>query len=414
MRVSTALLIRNLISKLHPPTPVTAQESQKLLRLLDTSFKQKLNANHPSPRPVADTPSSEVPLLGTSEATALHLNSVLHHPLLEASKSPGAVEASRCQSAVSRFTEAVESGSVDNLLLQTCCKQYLHGLQLGDRVAPHLKLGDKIDAWLASVSDAEKAHFLVQPSYTIPFVLPVMYRDKLEQVVWGWLHTLYSRPWLVKTSPSFENQRHLYAEDFVVSEMIYAALRSNDLQYAVQQYIKASEYRASSLPQASQTPPEPLKRSWIRVSQAILPRRQRHGITSSVYDSLLKYCVAFESGTSVITRGFLELYHPEKPSSSSLFSELFDTGPLSEAQITWCHKGSARKQRAISSAILDAAELALKEGNPVHAQAFLDLTTRLWPSVFVSTESTQPVHRLARAREDYLTNEPWTAALALS
>ena len=47
MKASTSSLFRSLASKIHPPLPLNPRESQKLLTLLNSSFRHQLNKEHP-------------------------------------------------------------------------------------------------------------------------------------------------------------------------------------------------------------------------------------------------------------------------------------------------------------------------------------------------------------------------------
>lgn len=72
MKTAVAHTIKSLTSKLHPPLPVSTRESQRLLTLLNASFKHQLNRQHS-----ADSSSNE-------HYANLHLQSILTNPLFNA------------------------------------------------------------------------------------------------------------------------------------------------------------------------------------------------------------------------------------------------------------------------------------------------------------------------------------------
>lgn len=48
MRVTNPLLLKSLISKIHPQLPLNARESDQLLNILKTSFRKHLDVVHPT------------------------------------------------------------------------------------------------------------------------------------------------------------------------------------------------------------------------------------------------------------------------------------------------------------------------------------------------------------------------------
>ncbi len=105
MKVSAVLALRALASKIHPPLPLTPRESQQLLSLLTTSFREQLNREHPSSRADdgGETPHNPVPApqgksiklrpsIGASSSarassygsTDRHFQSILKNPLFAA------------------------------------------------------------------------------------------------------------------------------------------------------------------------------------------------------------------------------------------------------------------------------------------------------------------------------------------
>ena len=66
---------RSLVSKLHPPLPMSPKDSARLLNLLNASFKQELDRRHPETS------------LDNEHGIHLHLRSLLTNPLLDGRKN---------------------------------------------------------------------------------------------------------------------------------------------------------------------------------------------------------------------------------------------------------------------------------------------------------------------------------------
>jgi hypothetical protein len=419
MRVSTVRLVAlKFLSKLHPRTAPTTQESVKLLNLLEDAFNHKLDGRHPSPRAAAGSIEAKLPLPNTSQAADLHLKSLLHHPTFEGTNTTSeAAHRNLCLSATSRFTAAMQVGQVDERLLEDCCHQYRQGLRRGEMPGPSHRLGQKIAAWQASLTDAQNRWFFVEVPRASSSIVPILMKDGLEHVAWQWLSTLYARPWgLDHSQQTADLNRHLYAEDMLISRMLHEyCYRYRRPEAAVQHYVQASAYRAANLSSEVHPTHDRLLISWKIISTAILRLKNQHGVPTQLYDSLLQYSAP--RGKGQLIQGLLGLYHPSNPSSKLLFQDLQHNGISLKGRKDSLRLNSAHKD-TFSGHILDAADLALKEGNPTHANFFLDMAKTTWPSVFISVEpeGTQPAQKLANARHDYEIHEAeqWTSGLTLS
>ena len=71
MKTAVAHALKSMSVKIHPPLPTTPRDSQRLLSLLNDSFKQQLDAEHS-----ASSPCNE-------HLTNLHLQSILKDPLFD-------------------------------------------------------------------------------------------------------------------------------------------------------------------------------------------------------------------------------------------------------------------------------------------------------------------------------------------
>jgi hypothetical protein len=416
MRVTKTLFLRELLSKLHPPSPATSRESQQLLRLLDTSFRHRLDDLHPGPRANEQHTSREQVPLANSQGTDSHLYSVLHHPLLAANVDCPQGDRRLRPSLI--FEIAVRESRVSSQLLYTCCRHYMDNDTPFEAVPSDRLLGPRIASWLSSTTAGIRRDTLTNTKI-IPVLLPVMYADGLEDVVWTWLSAVYKRPWDLTEAVNPPLISHFTVEDTFVSAMMRESIRRGAFEDAVQQFVKASEYRAT-LGRARITHDatmdvheyRPLLKSWKRISTVILSRRSTHGISSPAFKSLLQCSVPLSS-QSLISKGTLLLYHPEKPSSETLFRELQVEG-LRHSWTIGCQNASAPLRGALLLANLDAAELALSQHRPQESRFFLDLAQEQWPNLFKTITSPEPAERLEQARDEAAIQLPFTDSLVLT
>ncbi|CAD6592310.1 MAG: hypothetical protein ASARMPREDX12_005974 [Alectoria sarmentosa] len=93
MKTSVARTWNSLASKLHPPLPLSLRDSQRLLSLLNASFKKQFDRTHP-----ADSSSNE-------HYASLHLQSILTNPLFDAKPRTRASPSSKSQSSGKRLEQ---------------------------------------------------------------------------------------------------------------------------------------------------------------------------------------------------------------------------------------------------------------------------------------------------------------------
>ncbi|RMZ90162.1 hypothetical protein DV736_g2621, partial [Chaetothyriales sp. CBS 134916] len=375
MRVSAALLLKHLLNRLHPPAPATAHESARLL---------------------AELQQSPVPTQ-LSRAAIRHLDSLLLHPLLE-TKRAALAHGPPHRTAVDEFDSALRTGTLTAPKLRSIAKHYLHQVKHRPSTPSADKLGHKLAAWLEAESGATKSSFF-QWSGVIHEVVPLMYADGLESTVWAWLRSLYQRDWLsdevsLNLSPR-EATAFLHAEDILVSEMMRMAIRRGALHDAAAQYVAAAAYRAKS------APTQALTSSYKRISTAILHKRHRHGIEASTFDHILDHAIPF-TRDKVVTRSFLQLYHPASASAECLYQDL-NNGSFVASWNAW-HSKHKLVHAALLLSVLDAAQLSLDQSKSRHAHFFLDLAEKYWPDYLAipsveDAADTSIISRLHHARQ---------------
>jgi hypothetical protein len=184
------------VLKIHPPMQLSRQESQKLLSLLKTSFRQQLDAEHPEPAQLHAHP------------TDAHFNSLLTNPLLSLpSPRPlhpsvgtqkhgtaltGALEHAELTSnqPLDLFDQCVANGTATLHTAQLCLRAHikkLDGLPEDGRSKQYqtLRPGARVLKWLQSSGMGDSMDFVHDAAFTKP-LMHVVALEGAEQFVWQW------------------------------------------------------------------------------------------------------------------------------------------------------------------------------------------------------------------------------------
>lgn len=189
--------IATLASKLHPPTPLSAQESKQLLNLLTTSFRDRLDQQHPDdpPNPARATSKTRAPRPASSHTSAQdHIDSILSNPLL--SRKP----ALNCSpnDAIRMLETPVES-LLDQIAVGTAniskalvCLKAAERIRKAARSKDNATLAPVIADWLQS-SGVENSSQFINPLNTHSVQLQrlmvqvLMRVEKNSTPLWRWL-----------------------------------------------------------------------------------------------------------------------------------------------------------------------------------------------------------------------------------
>lgn len=408
MKTSPSLLVRNFLKAIHPPLPpTTARETKKLVGVLESAFQKHLDETHPSPQSVSSHSTCHEPISipdpahQATRATHTHLASLLAHPLLQKQPISPDTPQSLTATAVAESQNVGSWKAYDFALVQRCCRLYLNGLKRKEVVPQDRRLGPRLLSWYTHMSTSEKYTFLADTE-VLQLVVPVLYADDLEAVVWDLLRTLYERPSaskaFAKLSPSAVEQSRasLYerAEDNLISLMIYQTASRGSIADAAQQYIQACKYYESRNP-SDQPQSIKLGRSWNRLAQAVLDRRDKHSLSPELFDEIVLFgSKSFRPWTW--DPSCLQLYHPTAPSYKPLMSLLAGENFLTRSQL-WAKGG--KPLQTLSTIINDAVTLCESQGRHHDAKWLQEIkNTSLSSSSPPLEKQSTPRHKQNHAR----------------
>ena len=217
---------KTLVSKIHPPLPMTPQESQRLRALLNTSFKQQLDQHLPS---------------NLEEHAGLHLQSILQNPLFAASsrsrheatalsisrgrsdRSAGLVQ-ELVKQPMDMLKERISAGTATfqtaALCLQAEARNCLasSAATVGDAMRASNTASTILD-WLWA-SHAETLGTLLEHSHFFRLLLGFLIAEKRHDRVWSWLQTLESN---IDTAPTPHSR---YSIDKTYNRLLLAFIKS--------------------------------------------------------------------------------------------------------------------------------------------------------------------------------------------
>jgi hypothetical protein len=192
--------------KIHQPLPLNPRESQQLLNILTTSFRQHLDREHPpfrtdnAARPHPQNPTASKPRRRrnsdfTAHPTDQHLHSLLANPLF--SLSPGGKESKSDPMEI--FDQAVAKGMMDTQYAYTCLIKVKRDIIQ----SPVLNIRDgmkesgaglKVLKWLVSSGTANNNEFLKHKGFP-GLLMQFLVAEGLQEASWTWIkRALEGRP----------------------------------------------------------------------------------------------------------------------------------------------------------------------------------------------------------------------------
>ena len=237
MKPSSPLGLKAWASKLHPPLPLSPQDSQKLLSLLTSSFRANLDREH-----AGSSASTPQPL-----PIDAHLHEVLSSPLLRkvsasTDKDMDTVNGiSRVQSLLSDpmgyFQEQVAVGQATLDIAKLC----LHAQRKASMSLKEKQAADLFQAptaasmtlkWLWS-SGLEASLEFVHHTGFLKSLIPLMLEEGKTKYVWKWFDSLHQRVDSSPRSSKFHGSETLDAMANLLKTLIWARMRKDPSDFNI-------------------------------------------------------------------------------------------------------------------------------------------------------------------------------------
>lgn len=385
--------MRRLLANLHPPAPLTAREGQQLLNVLQKSFSNRLDEQHPAPSQHEFWPKAldqnDIPISTqstSSYATNTHMGSILANPVL------GSVDGLYAKKdAISTFDKLVSGSQVDLPHLTGLLRIYTRGLKKGAQSRQHgERLGDRLNSWLHVTDRSMRESFLLNKE-TIRAALDLFFAERNEAVLWTWLRLVYERRLIQADVTSVE---WLRVEDLLVSTLMRLSIRRGDNADAAQQFLEACRYRLDSgrlVPSKHETGPESkspypaMKESSNRLAAAIMFHRHRHGIGSDLFKTVLEYLPAHQINP-IQNYEFCVIYSPDHPTAKELH-ETLNNERHAQQLIHSLAAAKPENRKIVMTSLLDASKVSIDQGWRNRASFLLNFAIDNFPDYLPAREN---------------------------
>ena len=247
MKISPVSAWKYLASKVHPPLPINPRDSQKLLSLLNTSFREQLEQEHP-----------EI-TSGERQATDAHINSILRSPLFSPlgerrypvtsqhpNPSTDMVESVRTiakdvdnGNVVEHFRRLVANGRADLEAAQLCLISFWNRVKILPKEVRFKEMkasqaGAVVLHWLWSSGTMHSSSFLREKRF-VGALMPFVIVEGRTALVWQWLRLLRDE---VKEAPvDAAMKSSIDAQGVIIKQYIQSPFHSG-YDFKIQEFLK--------------------------------------------------------------------------------------------------------------------------------------------------------------------------------
>lgn len=189
--------LKGMLPSIHYPLPLTRKESQKLLDVLKSSFREDLEQEHGSPQDGARQPRQR-----HRRPTDRHLDAILSNPLFSYNKEKCTSVAASLRDPMDTFDAAVAKGMMTLAAAEGCLKakrQQIIGsgaISVRDAMAAS-GAGIRVVRWLRASGHERRLSFFASRGL-IGELVPFMEAEGLSELAWSWLERMAADPTLEK------------------------------------------------------------------------------------------------------------------------------------------------------------------------------------------------------------------------
>lgn len=305
MKSTTICCWKYLLSKIHPPLPMTPQESRNLLIKFNSSFQRHLDRKHP-----------EV-MSGNRSRVPQHIQAVLDNPLIGGGRKPcnhfdGHVDSlSQLRRLIKRpmdhFKDEVAAGIATVESAKMCLIAQLQLARASDKPLPlrSAGLGPIVLNWMCSVP-AMRVELSSLDLHLVVLLAAVLNAESNENMIWHWIKLLQQR---LRNEPSESKRQWIFkAQPLVFQTFLRYEIMNSGVYSAVDVFVRGL-VEISSLPEVSTNT---VKRMVRRAGRFLM--LQILNDTSLIPTSQLKsfiQTIHAWSPTPKIHQMLLELHHPQ-------------------------------------------------------------------------------------------------------
>ncbi|KAI0002797.1 hypothetical protein F4779DRAFT_114882 [Xylariaceae sp. FL0662B] len=317
-------LKRGLLSQIHQPLPLDRRESQKLLESITASFRKNLDNEHPWQLNETPTTTSGQDTSSTTPSnqtrnhrpTDSHLRAILSNPLFAHQHDEKSSSPIGTRNPFDVFDSAVSKGLMTprraaGFLISVRSQISAESPDDIRREMAKSGAGLRVVQWLRA-SGLETSLLFLTDTVLIQKLVPFMYAEGLEEIVWTWLERLAAR----SDSLEFEkNTGKLNGQS--LSHLLFATIKESSESGHGSQPCLDGSYSAMIRANQILPPVDPVARAilrtvWRSLSWAsTVEGWERPKPSAPLFDSFVDIGRPFKF---LIDMAHLQLHHPLTPS----------------------------------------------------------------------------------------------------
>ncbi|KAF9871434.1 hypothetical protein CkaCkLH20_11081 [Colletotrichum karsti] len=305
--------IKNALPSIHQPLPLSSKESQKLLNVLKTSFRQNLDKEHGWTTEDADTPTSKTPSSKHSaresshrRPTDRHLRSILSNPLFKSAVKSNDLAFAAPRDPMDVFEEAAAKGMMTIKAATGCLRAKRQQILQSSALSVHDAIKDsmaglQVVRWLRSSGEERTLEFLTDRHF-VHELARFMVPEGLEEVAWEWAGRM-----MTGEGPADQNS---VVVGSLMSSLVAAksSIEERNLDTAFSTMIRADQTWKAN-PQL----PQILLRPWQVLSWASTVEAWKRPLPSTpMFESFVSTANHIQRPLKV-DRAHLQLHHPTHP-----------------------------------------------------------------------------------------------------
>ena len=370
----------SLASKIHPPLTLNPRETQKLLSLMRTSFRQNLDNAQP------DSVRREERILDQHFLSILSNPQLNHKPHTRVrSKSTGDVERS-----IVHFKDQIAAGTATIASAKDA---------IANEKASNSELLPSILQWLWSSGATRTMEFATDSEFS-GLLIPLMIKEDVETTVWSWMQKLQHNIFNV----GFEARVNVLAYRNILFNLVRTKLLVEDtFQSGIIAFLEATVNLLETIPNSSHRVQDLVRVAGRHVSFHLTTKQRKSPLDPRLYDSFIRSVEIWETyhPHADYTRAYLNVRHPLKPSAVSAVEYLKTWNSIDKkTESAVEEKLSPQIKRRISYLSLDAAQLLLKQDNLQDSGWIMQFLSTRWPSTFEKQESVVKARHSIGRRSD--------------
>ena len=371
MRTTLALHWKTLVNKIHPPLPLTARDSQRLLNLLNSSFRQRLDRTHPTDEEHhVDTHVQSILTSPLFLATSARSATIFQHVSQQTIHPPSWQEKMNVE-PMTVLQDCIARGAADLETARLCLDAQMRKCSTSSDVSFVMKssnAGSIVQHWLWSSGRETSLDFL-QDARLTRLLIQFLVAEGRHNRVSSWIRHLdrISRP---STSDYYMRMQGQILFQLTKAEVLYGAGPISA--------IKTFTQKLDDFVNAEQTPSGIRSRfilSGNYIAMCLPQMLKSGGVSSNDYDTVFKYTSQWCRPNTFIP-AWLSVQHPERPDPYHTLAYLHHLAPRELAVL------SQRRRNDIVGISLKAAELLLAHNQGIEVAWIMnELRTHFAPEI---------------------------------